>query len=145
MATVLIRPYSGIDEALKRWGLNGDTTAARDLKWQRDANGDTQKIKQFQEVVEGLQDFRTYLLIKPGSAFVTVLHLPMKFATISEATQHFQGWYVGFVGNRTATEDPTPVVLQQQSTWKWETKTTPSDAVALEAHYTADPTRMGKI
>ncbi len=62
-ATGPIRPYSGFDEA------SGDTTATRDLKWQRDVNGDTQKIKQFQEVVAGLQDFRTYLLMKPGSAF----------------------------------------------------------------------------
>ena len=38
-------PYSGFEEALKRWGPSGDTTAARDLKWQRDVIGDTQKIK----------------------------------------------------------------------------------------------------
>ena len=138
-------PYSGFEEALKRWGPSGDTTAARDLKWQRDVNGDTQKIKQFQEVVGGLQDFRTYLFMKPGSAFVTVLHSPMKFVAISEATQHLQGRYVGFVRDRTATKDPTPVVLPSQSTWKWETKTTSLDAVALEAHYTADPTRRGKL
>ena len=69
----------------------------------------------------------------------------MKFVMISEATQHLQGRYVGFVGDRTATKDPTPVFLLQQSTWKWDTKTTSSDAVALEAHYTADPTRRGKL
>ena len=61
-ATGLIRPYSGFDEALKRWGLSGDTTATRDLKWQWDVNGDT-------DVVGGLHDFRTYLLMKPGSTF----------------------------------------------------------------------------
>ncbi len=82
-ATGPIRPYSGFDEALKRWGLSGDTTATRDLKWQRDVNGDTQKIKQFQEVVGGLQDFRTYLLMKPGSAFVTILPSPKKFVAIN--------------------------------------------------------------
>jgi hypothetical protein len=103
------------------------------------------KIKQFQEVVGGLQEFRTYLLIKPGSAFVTVLHSPMKFVAISEATQHLQGRYVGFVGDRTATKDPTPVVLPQLSTWKWDTKTTSLDAEALEAHYAEDPTRRGKL
>jgi hypothetical protein len=106
-----------------------------------------QKIKQFQEVVGGLQDFRTYLLMKPGSAFVKILHspMPMKFVAISEATQHLQGRYVCFVGECTATNDPTPVVLPQQSTWKWDTKTTSSDAAVLEAHYAADPTRRGKL
>jgi hypothetical protein len=145
MATGPIKPYSGFDEVLKRWGPSGDITTTRDLKWQRDVNGNTQKIKQFQEVVGGLQDFRTYLLMKPGSAFVTILHSPMKFVAISEATQHLQGRYVGFVGDHTATKDPTPVVLPQQSTWKWDTKTTSSDAAALEAHYAADPTRRGKL
>jgi hypothetical protein len=73
MATGPLKPYSGFDEAVKRWGPSGDITATRDLRWQRDVKGDTQKIKQFQEVVGGLQEFRTYLLMKPGSAFVTVL------------------------------------------------------------------------
>ena len=73
-------------------GTKHDTTAARDLTWQRDINinSNTQKIKQFQEVVGGLQDFRTYLFMKPGSAFVTVLHSPMKLVAISEATEHLQ-------------------------------------------------------
>ena len=137
MATGPLKPYSGFDEALKRWGPSGDITTTRDLRWQRDVKGDTQKIKKFQEVVGGLQEFCTYLLMKPGSAFVTVLHLPMKFVAISEATQHLQGRYVGFVGDRTATKDPT------QSTWKWDTKTTSSVAAALKAHYAADPTRRG--
>ncbi len=119
MASGPLMPYSGFDEALQRWGPSSDIPATRDLRWQRDVKGDTQKIKQFQEVVGGLQEFRTYLLMKPGSAFVTVLHSPMKFVVISEATQHLQGRYVGFVGDRTSTKDPTPVVLPQQSTWKW--------------------------
>jgi len=145
MAIGSLKPYSGFDEALKCWGPSGDITATRDLRWQRDVKGDTQKIKQFQEVVGGLQEFRTYLLMKPGSAFVTVLHSPMKFVAISEATQHLQGRYVGFVGDRTSTKDPTPVVLPQQSTWKWDTKTASTDAAALEAHYSADPTLRGKL
>ena len=86
MVTGPTRPYSGFDEALKRRGPSGDTTTVQDLKWHWDVNGDMQKIKHFQEVVGGLQDFRTYLLIKPGSAFLTVIHLPLKFLAISDAT-----------------------------------------------------------
>ena len=69
----------------------------------------------------------------------------MKFVAISKATQHLQGRYVGFVGDCMATKDPTPVIPPSQSTSKWETKTMSPDAVALEAHYTADPTRRGKL
>ena len=59
-ATVPIHPYSGFDEALKRWGQSNDTIITQDCKWQRDIDGDTHKIKQFQDVVGGLQDFRTH-------------------------------------------------------------------------------------
>jgi hypothetical protein len=146
MATAAqIMPYSGFNEALKKWGMGIEASIVRDLKWQKDVDGNAQKNKQFQDVVGGLQDFRTYLFIKPGSAFVTVLHPPMKFVAISEVTQHLQGWFVGFVGDRTATKDPTPIVLPQQKTWKWETKTTSSDTMMLEAYYTADPTWRGRL
>ncbi len=69
----------------------------------------------------------------------------MKFVAISEATQHLQGRLVGFVGDRTATKDPTPIVLPQLKTWKWETKTTSSNAEELAAHYTEDHTPRGKL
>jgi hypothetical protein len=62
MATGPLKPYSGFDEALKRWGPSGDITTTRDLRWQRDVKGDTQKIKKFQEVVGGLQEFRSLLM-----------------------------------------------------------------------------------
>jgi hypothetical protein len=69
----------------------------------------------------------------------------MKFVAISEAIQHLHGRFVGFVGDRTATKDPIPIIQPQQKTWKWETKTTFSDGMALEAYYTADPTRRGRL
>jgi hypothetical protein len=138
-------PYSGFDEAIKKWGLGTKSSILQDLKWQKEVDGDAQKISQFKEVVGGLEDFRTYLFMKPGSAFITVLHSPMKFVAISKATQHLQGRFVGFVGNRLSTKDPISIVLPQQKTWSWETKTVLSDAVALMTHYDEDPTRRGKL
>ncbi len=41
----------------------------------------------------------------------------MKLVAISEATQHLQGRFVGFVGDNMATKDPTPIVLPQEKTW----------------------------
>jgi hypothetical protein len=145
-ATVTISmPYSGFDEAIKKWGLGTESSILRDLKWQKEVAGDAQKINQFKEVVGGLQDFHTYLFMKPGSAFVTVLHSPMKFVAISKGMQHLQGMFVGFVGDRSSTKDPISIVLPQQKTWSWETKMVSSDAVALVTHYNKDPTHRGKI
>ncbi len=69
----------------------------------------------------------------------------MKFVAISKATQHLQGRFIGFVGDRTATKDPTSIVLPQKKIWKWETKTVSSNAAELAAYYTKDPNRRGKL
>ncbi len=138
--------YLGFDNAIKKWGTGTEVTIERDLKWQRDMDGDPQKIAYvFKEVVGGLQDFRTYLFMKPGSAFVTVLHSLMKFVAISEATQHLQGRYIGYVGDRTISQDPISIVLPQQKTWSWEAKTVSTNAGAMHAYYEEDSTRRGNL
>jgi hypothetical protein len=137
--------YSGFNDAIQKWGIGTEASIARDLKWQRDVDGKAQKATQFKEVVGGLQDFHTYLFMKPGSAFVTVMHSPMKFVAISEATQHLQGRFMGFVGYRTPTKDPISIVLPQQKTWSWETKTVSADAEAMASYYDEDNTRRGKL
>jgi hypothetical protein len=73
-------------------------------------------MKQFQDMVGALQDFKTYLLLKPGSVFVTVVHSSMKFVAINKETQHLQGRFIGFVGDWCITKDPTPNLLPQQET-----------------------------
>jgi hypothetical protein len=69
----------------------------------------------------------------------------MKFVAISDATQHLQGRFVGFVGDRSAIKDPISIVLPQQTTWCWETKMVLSNAVALATHYDEDPSCWGKL
>ncbi len=116
----------------------------QDLAWQRDVDSDANKISQFREVVGGLQDFRTYVFIKPGNAFVTVVHSIMKYFATSKAT-HLQGQFIGFVGDRKATKEPTAIILSQQKTWKWETKTASDDGAALQLYYEEDPNQRGKL
>ena len=69
-----------------------------------------------------------------------VMHSQMKFVAISNATQHLQGQYIGFVGDRTATKDPTAIVLPQQKTWSWDTKVVSRDAAVMAAYYDRDNT-----
>jgi hypothetical protein len=128
-------PYSEFDNAIQKWGMETKASIARDLKWQRDVDGDPQKATQFKEVVGGLQDFRTYLFMKPGSAFVMVMHFPMKFVEISKATQHLQGRFIGFVRDRTPMKNPISNVLPQQKTWSWEMKTVSTDTAVMDAYY----------
>ncbi len=138
-------PYSGFNKAIKKWGLGMEVTILRDLKLQKEVDGDVQKITHFKDVVGGQQDFCMYLFMKPGRAFVTVLHSPMKFVAISKTMQHLQGRFVGFVGDCSSTKDPISIVLPQQKTWSWETKMVSFDAVVLAMYYEEDPTRRGKL
>jgi hypothetical protein len=55
--TAQIMPYLGFNEALKKWGMGNEVSIMRGFKWQKDFNGNTQKTKQFQDVVGGLLDF----------------------------------------------------------------------------------------
>jgi hypothetical protein len=138
-------PYLGFDKAMKKWGMGTEASILQDLTWQREVDGNANKINQFKELIGGLQNFRTYLFIKPGSAFVTVLHSTMKYVAISKVTQHLQGRLIGFVGDHTATKEPTAIVLPQQKTWKWETKMTLADGAALQLYYAEYQTRRGKF
>jgi hypothetical protein len=174
-----VTAYSGFTSAVGHWGTGDIAAVKRKLDWQRAVGGDTQKIKTFQELVGALQEFKTCLLIKPGSSFVMVLHSPTKFVlnthvstldtklypsipkwsltyiqaaslpgyyktrtnttihitnshnfsnvlstmrvflvylvqqfvAISNAIQHLQGFFIGFVGDRTMTKDPTQVLF----------------------------------
>jgi hypothetical protein len=101
--------YSRMATAIKKWGIRDTNAQMRELLWQRGVGGKKPKISQFQEVAGALQEFKTYLFIKLGSAFCTVVHLPMKFMAVSEATQHLQGRFIGFIG------DPPPCGNPPQS------------------------------
>ena len=73
--------------AVTKWGIGDKNTQTNELRWQQGVGGDKTKIEQFHEVAGALQEFKTYLFIKPGSAFCTVIHSPMKFVAITDATQ----------------------------------------------------------
>jgi hypothetical protein len=82
--------YSGIDAAIAKCGLGTNAAIIHDITWQRSVGGDTTKINQWKEFMGSLQEFKSYIFVKRGSCFATVMHSPMKFAAISAATQHLQ-------------------------------------------------------
>jgi hypothetical protein len=140
-----LRRTLGWAAANAKWGTGTQKSQNRGLAWQKSVDGDTSKVNLFQETAGGLQEFKTYLFIKKGGAYCTVLHSPMKFMAISEATQHLQGQFIGFVGGCTVTWEPTPILLPLLKTWQWvkeEVCTTESD---LLKYYQEDTSRRGKL
>ncbi len=108
-------------------------------------DGDTSKIKVFQETMGCLQEFKTCLLIKKGGAYCAVLHSPMKVMAISEALQHLQGQFIGFVGDRTVTREPTPILLPLLKTWQWVKEEVCMTGPDLLESYQEDASGQGKL
>ena len=138
-------PYSGMATAIRKGGHGTPATMIQELAWQRSVGGETNKITQWKEVMGSLQEFKAYLFVKQGSCYVTVLHSPMKFAAINAATQHLQGRIIGFVGDRTVTREPTPILLPQQKTWQWVKEAVFPDGEVMVQHFESDLARAGTL
>ena len=132
----------GMAAATQKGGLGTPTTIIQELTWQRSVGGDPTKINLWKDVMGGLQEFKAYMFVKQGSCFAMMVHLPMKFAAISPATGHLQGLIIGFVGDRTSTREPTPILLTQRKTWEWVKETVNTDGPALIKHYVHDTSRV---
>ncbi len=117
----------------------------RELLWQKRVEGNSTKIKQFQEVAGALQDFKTYLFLKKRCIFCTVMHSPMTFVALSDATQHLQGRFIGFVRDQMLTREPTAILLPSQKTWQWVKEAVSPDGPAIIKYYKDDPTRRGLL
>jgi hypothetical protein len=109
-----------------------------ELQWQQGVSGNKPKIAQFQDDAGALQKFKTYLFMKPGSACCTIVHSPMKFMAITEATKHLQGRLIGFIGDCTVSQEPTPVLFPSQKTWQWVTENSSPEGLDLLDHYATD-------
>ncbi len=137
--TTLLTPlYSGMSTAIQKWGTRDTVSQGCELAWQKRVEGDKTKITQFQEMVGALQEFKTYLFMKRGSAFCTVIHSPTKFMALNEATQHLQKHFIGFIGDRTLTRDPMPILLPTQKTWQWVKEMVATDGPTIIAFYEED-------
>ena len=111
--------YLGMAAAIKKWDIGDTVTQNVELQWQQGVAGKKNKIAQFQDIAGALQEFKTYLLMKPGSAFCTIVHSPIKFMTITEATKHLQGRLIGFIGDRMVSRELTPVFFPSLKIWQW--------------------------
>ncbi len=62
---------------------------------------------------------RVYLAMMGEQKNVTMIHTLGTFYSIHTATNAYQGKVMGFIGDRRATKEPTPVCLPQVKAWQW--------------------------
>jgi hypothetical protein len=67
---------------------------------------------------------------------VTTVHSIAKYFSFSAATPRYQGKYIRFVGDRLATHEPGPVLLQATKSWAWVKKSVRSNGNEVIQAYT---------
>jgi hypothetical protein len=130
--------YSGIGSCLDKLGnaLQGPELLIQPVRWQQTVAGDSGKISAFTAEVGSLLTFQSFLMMREGSAMATTVHSIAKYFSLSAATSRYQGKYIGFVGNRLATREPGPVLLQPTKSWAWVKKSVRSNGEEVIQAYT---------
>jgi hypothetical protein len=105
------------------------------LQWQKDVNGDSACINTFKAKVDSPLTFQAFLMMREGSAMVTVLHSPANYFAITMAKLRYQGWFIRIVGNRRPMREPGPVIIQATKGWEWVRKPIRADGNVLMQAY----------
>ena len=92
---------------------------ASELALQRDIQGNTTKQTAFREFATNYTQLRVYLAMVGEQKNVTMIHTLGAFYSVRTATNAYQGKALGFIGDRRATKEPTPVCLPQVKAWQW--------------------------
>ena len=113
--------FSGIATALKKQGHQNYKipVMASKLALQRDIQGNTTKQTAFRDFATNYTQLRVYLAMVGEQKNVTMIHTLGTFYSIRTATNTYQGKVLGFIGDRRATKEPTPVCLPQVKAWQW--------------------------
>lgn len=112
--------YSGIASALERLApLLTDADTARNLRWQREVDGDKDKLRVWQMEATGSSGLQFYAYMQPGEAFLVLGHsLSCIYSTTTDVSS-YHGKLVLFIGDRTSTRECTPVILPTPSALGW--------------------------
>ncbi len=101
--------YSGIASALERLApLLSDADTARNLRWQREVDGNKTKVAIWKLEATGTSGVQFYAYMQPGEAFLVVGHsLSTIYSTTTDAAS-YHGKMVLFIRDRTSTRECTP-------------------------------------
>jgi len=136
------RPYldhrttlSSIDGCIARMGaLTSHAMKVEEaLRYQQEVKGEATKIANFKMEVGSLLNFQAFLMMREGSAMVTIIHSIAKYFSLSPTMMRYQGRYIGFVGDQMPNREPGPVMLPVDKAWGWVKKKVHSSLDELEA------------
>jgi hypothetical protein len=135
--------YSGIGNALKRQAqvIHEPLTIMADLSLQRDVQDSAMKQTAFREFATNYNQMRIYIAMVGEQKTITMIHTIGAYYSIRSATNAYQGKIMGFIGDRRATKEPTPICLPQVKAWQWYTGQVNADKEDFMTFYEEEANR----
>ena len=139
--------FSGLGLALTRMGhtMYNPRTLEAELSLQAGAmEGNAAALARFKDFAVNYGQLRVYGAILGDQKTITMIHTLGTFYSLKRATNAYQGKVLGFIGDRRATKEPTPICLPQTKAWQWFRGLASNDRDLFESHY-ADPGNNGRF
>ena len=138
--------FSGVASALERLApFMTDANTARNLRWQREVDGDKTKLVTWKLEATGSAGLQFYAYMQPGEVFLVVGHsLSCIYSTITDVTS-YHGKIVLFVGDRTSTRECVPVILPTPGALSWVKCLVVEDKTKLGEWYADNRSEYGKL
>ena len=112
--------FSGIASALQRLApLMTDADTARNLRWQREVDGDKNNIAAWKHEATGSAGLQFYAYMQPGEAFLVLGHSLSCINSTTMDIASFHGKVILFIGDRTHTRECVPVILPSPAAFSW--------------------------
>ena len=132
------REFSGFETVLAKMGENifEPAVVERELQWQNEGVGETESgWEEFKDQVLQLQSFRAFVIMQEQSPYLTICHSVGKFFNApGEHAQLLHGKYIGVVGDRRGSRDPSPIIIPKE-VWEWTTPVVHTNVGQVKAFY----------
>jgi len=141
------QPYSGIGSALERLSSYGmtDEATSRNLRWQLNVKGDTNKVAQWITEATSLTSLQFFALMQPGQAHIVVGHSMSTIYSTTTDVESLHGKIVLFTGDRRGSKECIPIVLPRVSAFQWKKCAVINDKNKLRAWYSDNRNEHGKL
>jgi len=122
-----------------------DADTSRNLRWQRDVNGDAAKVATWKIEATSQPSLQFFAYMQLGDAFLVVGHSMSTIYSTATDIASFHGTIFLFTGDRKGTRECVPVVLPHQSAFEWKKCMVLDNATALQDWYASNTTQYGKL
>ena len=122
-----------------------DNDTARNLRWQRDTNGEAAKLATWKLEATALPSLQFFAFMQPGEAYIVLGHSLSTIYSTATDIASFHGKIVLFTGDRKRTWECVPMMLPPQSAFEWSTCKVLDDPTALHEWYANDTSQYGKL